>query len=92
MILMNLFTKEKQIHRHRKQTSGHQRAWRRGEINQKLGIKTHTFLKYIDKRQTTSPYFIAQGTTLSISQESVKEENIKNNMYMLYFYIFILYV
>ena len=45
-----LFTKQKQIHRHRKQTYGSQRGRRRGEINQKLENKIHTLLKYIDKR------------------------------------------
>ena len=38
-----LFTKQKQIHRHRKQTVGYQRENRRwGGINQELGSSKHT--------------------------------------------------
>ena len=36
MIQMNLFTKQKQTHRHRKQTYGYQRGKRAGE--DKLGV------------------------------------------------------
>ena len=35
MIQMNLFTKQKQTHRHRKQTYGYQRGWVR-ETNQEF--------------------------------------------------------
>jgi len=37
MIQMNLFTKEKQTHKHRKQTYGYQRGKVRGGINQEFG-------------------------------------------------------
>ena len=37
MIQMNLFTKQKQTHRHRKQTYGYQRGWQ-GWERDKLGI------------------------------------------------------
>ena len=42
---MNLFTKQKQTHRHRKQTYDYQRGWGvQGEINQKFGINIYTLL------------------------------------------------
>ena len=39
IIQMNLFTKQKQSHRHRKQTYGYQRGKGDGGINQDFGIK-----------------------------------------------------
>ena len=47
---MNLFTKQKQIHRHRKQIYGYQREGWRG-INQEFEVKIYTLL-YI--KQTTN--------------------------------------
>ena len=47
MIQMNLLTKQKQTHRHRKQTSGYQSEKRVGK-SQKFGINTCTLL-YIKK-------------------------------------------
>ena len=41
MIQMNIFTKQKQTHRHRKQTYGCQ-SW--GRINQELGIRRYKLL------------------------------------------------
>ena len=41
---MNLYTKQKQTHRHRKQTYGYKRGKRRGGINQDLGINIYTLL------------------------------------------------
>ena len=39
---MNLFTKQKQMHRHRKQTYGQQRGkWAAGGINQIQGEQIH---------------------------------------------------
>ena len=42
MIQMNLFTKQKQTHRYRKQIYGYQIEW--GGINYKLEINIYTFL------------------------------------------------
>ena len=47
VIQMNLLTKQKQTHRHRKQTSGYQREKGVG-ISQKFGINIFTLL-YIKK-------------------------------------------
>ena len=47
VIQMNLLTKQKQTHRHRKQTSGYQREKGLG-ISQKFGINIFTLL-YIKK-------------------------------------------
>ena len=44
MIQMNLLTKQKQTHRHRKQIYGYQREKGRGGINQELGINRYTLL------------------------------------------------
>ena len=52
---MNLFTQQKQTHRHRKQTCGYQ--WGKGAgggggINQEFGInRQHTTIYKIDKQQ-----------------------------------------
>ena len=46
---MNLFTKQKQTYRYRKQTYGYQRGDVGGGINQDLGINIHTLL-YIDNQ------------------------------------------
>ena len=46
---MNLFTKLKQTHRHRKQPYGYQRGG--GRINQEFGIKTHTQIHKTDNQQ-----------------------------------------
>ena len=50
-IQVNLFTKQKQTHRHKKQTSGYQRGWGKGggEINQEFGINIYILL-YIYNR------------------------------------------
>ena len=45
MIQMNLFTKQKQTHRHRKQTYGYQKK-KRG-INWEFGINRYTLVLYI---------------------------------------------
>ena len=48
---MNLFAKQKQTHRHRKQTYGYQRG-KGGGINEELGINRNTLLcNKIDKQQ-----------------------------------------
>ena len=44
MIQMNLFTKQKQIHRHRKQAYGYQRGNVGGGINQEFGFNRYTLL------------------------------------------------
>ena len=43
MVQMNLFTKQKQTHGHRKQSYGYQRA-KGGGINQGFGINIYTLL------------------------------------------------
>ena len=43
-IQMNLFTKQKQIHRLRKETYGYQRGKVGGRINEKFGINIYTLL------------------------------------------------
>ena len=44
---MNLFTEQKQTHRHRKQTYGYQRGKRGlvGGINEEYGINRYTYYK-----------------------------------------------
>ena len=44
MVQMNVFTKQKQTHRHRKQTYGHQRGKVGGGINLEFGINRYTLL------------------------------------------------
>ena len=62
---MNLFTKQKQTHRHRRQY--YQRGkWKEfeGGINQEFGINRYTTVYTIDNQQ--GPTSIAQGTMLNI--------------------------
>ena len=60
---MNLFTKEKQTLRHRKQTYGYQR----GKAGRdKLGIWDLQIYTTIYKIKKTSTHCIAQGTILNI--------------------------
>ena len=44
MIQVNLFTKQKQTYRHRKQSYGYQRGRVGGGINKEFGINIHTLL------------------------------------------------
>ena len=46
MTEMNLFTKQKQTHRHRKQSNGNKRG-KEGGIDEELGINRYSFLLYI---------------------------------------------
>ena len=50
MIQINLFTKQKQTHRHRKKTYCYQRGWVR-ETNQEFGINIYNllYLKWVNK-------------------------------------------
>ena len=70
---MNIFTKQKQTHRYRKQIYGYQIEW--GEINYKLEINIYTFL-YIkqvnnkDLQYTTGNYI---RFLVIIYKESEKE-------------------
>ena len=63
ILQMNLFTKQKQIHRPRKQTYTYQKGKRR-EINQEFGIKRQTLL--YTKQINNSSDCIAWGTIFSI--------------------------
>ena len=53
---MNLFTKQKETHRHRNQTYGYQRGKKRGVINQEPGISVYTLL-YIKQRENKVPLY-----------------------------------
>ena len=48
---MILFTKQKQTHRHRKQSYGYQRGRVGGGINYEFGINIHTTVRIINKQQ-----------------------------------------
>ena len=49
---MNLFSKQKETHRHRKQTYGYQsEKGDGGGINQEFGVNRYTLLYKIDKQQ-----------------------------------------
>ena len=53
---MNLYTKQKKIHSHRKQTFGYQRGKDGGEINQEFGINIYTLLNNKDILYSTGNY------------------------------------
>ena len=64
-IQVNLFTKQEETHRHRKQTYGYQTG-KRGKGRDRLGgwdQQLHTTIYKIDNRQD---YYIAQATKLNI--------------------------
>ena len=65
IVKMNLFTKQKQTHRHRKQTISYQRG-RGGGINWEFEINrcTLSYIKQVNKRV----YCIPQGTIFDILQ------------------------
>ena len=73
---MNLFTKQKQTHRHRKQTYGYQRGNMGGGINQEFWNNIYTLVYKVDKQQGPTvqhrePYSIFCKTY--IGKESEKE-------------------
>ena len=79
---MNLFTKQKQTHRHRKQTYGYQRG--RGEqINQEFGIKMFTLL-YI-KQITNKDLVYSTGNFIQYAVITYNGQESKN-LYVLYIY------
>ena len=80
MTQMNLSTKQKETHRHRKQT--YQRG-SRGGIKEELGINKCTALhiKKMDKSLLYSTW-----TILNILGETIMEKNIKKNIHM-YMYV-----
>ena len=74
---MNLFTKDKQTHRLRKQTYGYQRGKVRGGINQEVGINMCTlYIKQIIDKDL--PYSTGNSTQYSVitymGKESEKEQ------------------
>ena len=75
---MNLFTKRKQTHRHRKQTSGYQRGKvEGGRINQEVGINIYTLLyikQVVNKDLLNSTENSAQYSVITyMGKESEKE-------------------
>ena len=48
---MHLYTKQKQTHKHRRQTYGYQSGREGAEINEEHEIKTQTTTHKIDKQQ-----------------------------------------
>ena len=62
IVQMNLFTQQKQTHRHREQTHGYQRGRNVG-INWEFGINGYTLMYKIE---TTKIYHITQRTIYSM--------------------------
>ena len=84
---MNVFTKQKQTHRHRKQTYGYQRRWRGGwggEINQEFGINIYTllYIKWVNNKDllySTENY--TQYLVITYNGKESEKEYI-NNIYI----------
>ena len=74
---MNLFTNQKQPHRHRKQTYGHQRGRSGGGINWEYGINRCTLLYIQQITQKDLLYSTGNSTQYSVmayrGKESKKE-------------------
>ena len=80
---MNLFTKQKQTHGHRKQTYGSQREQLVGVGGDKLGVwnkHTYTTIYTINKQQRST---VQHRELYSMScNESIMEKNLKKNIYL----------
>ena len=74
---MNLFTKQKQSHRYRKQTYGYQRGKVGGGINWEIRIDTYTLLFIKQKSNENLLYSTGNSTQYSVmtymGKESKKE-------------------
>ena len=70
---MNVFTKQKQTHRHRKQTYGHQRGKVGGGINLEFGINRYTLLYIKQIINKDLLYNIGNSTQYSIKTYMGKE-------------------
>ena len=71
---MNLFTKQKEIHWHRKQTYGYQRGKGGGRINYELGVNRYSMYKIINKDLLYSTGNSTQYSAISyMGKESEKE-------------------
>ena len=83
---MNLFTKQKQAHRHRKQTYGYQRGGG-SRINQEFGIKIYTLLYIKQITNKDLPYSIWDYTkypAITYNGRESKKEDIH-----IYIYIYV---
>ena len=77
MTQVNLFTKQKQSHKFRKQTCGYQGV-RGGGEDWKIEIDTHTLL-YMYKMVTNKDLLTAQGTLLSAMQWPMWETTLRKD-------------
>ena len=81
---MNLFTKQKQTHRFRKQTYSYQRGKRwKGGINQEVGIDIYTILyikQVTNKNLMYSTRNSAQYTVLTYMGKESKKEWIQEHI------------
>ena len=75
---MDILTKQKQIHRHRKQTYGYQRRWG-GWINQEFGINIYILL-YI-KQITNKDLLYSTGNYTQYFVINYKRKESEKNMY-----------
>ena len=84
---MNLFTKQKQAHKHRKQTYDYQREQQQGEINQDFGVNRYIllYMKQINNKNLvySTGYYIQY---LVITYNGKESEKVYTYMYI-YMYI-----
>ena len=81
MIQMNLFTKQKQSHRHRKQTYGYQRG-KGGGINEQFGINIYTLLHI--KQITNKDLLYSTGNSTQYFVITYKGKEYENNPIYMY--------
>ena len=72
---MNLFTKSKQTHRHRKQSCGYQRGKGKGGINLELGNNRYTLL-YI-KQVNNKDLLYSTVNYIQYLEKPIMEKNLK---------------
>ena len=78
---MNLFTKQKQTHRHRKQIYGYQRGGR--GVNQEFEINRYTLAH--TKQRNEDPLY-STGNYIQYLAVTYMEKNLKNNLYNMHKY------
>ena len=79
-VQMNLFTKQKQSHRCRKQSYGYQGGWGVG-INWEIGINVYT-LVYIKQITNKDLLYSTGNSTQYCIMRPIWENNLKKNGYM----------
>ena len=101
---MNLCRKQKQTHRHRKQTYGYQKGKAVGEINEEFGVDTYTllYIKQITNKDllystgNSTQYFViaykGKESEKEYTYRYITEYKTEYNFIYIYIYIYKVYI